>query len=242
MTHQLGSLADITTGKLDANAATEDGKYPFFTCSNTPSRINKYEFDCPAILVAGNGNVGNVTYYSGKFNAYQRTYVLTDFSDSVNPIFLSYYLKCYLTIYAETKAQGSIMPYITLPTLQDCPVPSLPKDQQESIAKTLSSIDKQTSNSHIANQLLNRVVNFVYDYWFVQFDFPDGNGRPYKSNGGKMVYNDQLKQEIPEGTAHEGGLGGISGVLQRTAEIKDIPNSFPGEAGKEFDRIRLIKG
>lgn len=75
----LGDFVNITTGKLDANAAVEGGKYPFFTCSREIYAINNYAFDCEAILLAGNNAVGdfNVKHYKGKFNAYQRTYVIT---------------------------------------------------------------------------------------------------------------------------------------------------------------------
>lgn len=199
MIKYLGMLAEITTGKLDANAAVENGEYPFFTCSSKPLQIDNYAFSCPAILVAGNGNVGNVIYYNGKFNAYQRTYVLTNFCDYVEPIYLLYYLKCYLNIYATTRSQGSIMPYITLPTLQNCPIPLPPMSEQYSIAHALSSMDDIISNNESLIKSCKFVINSIYDYWFVQFDFPDENGRPYKSSGGRMVYNKQLKQEIPEG-------------------------------------------
>ena len=75
------SLVDIcgviTTGKLNANAMVEDGKYPFFTCDANPFRIDEYAFDTEAILISGNGSqVGHINYYKGKFNAYQRTYVI----------------------------------------------------------------------------------------------------------------------------------------------------------------------
>ncbi len=75
----LSKLVNITTGKLDVNAATENGQYPFFTCSREVYAIDKYAFDCEAILLAGNNAVGdfNVKHYQGKFNAYQRTYVIT---------------------------------------------------------------------------------------------------------------------------------------------------------------------
>lgn len=75
----LGNFVDITTGKLDANATVENGQYTFFTCSRDIYAINTYAFDCEAILLAGNNAVGdfNVKHYKGKFNAYQRTYVIT---------------------------------------------------------------------------------------------------------------------------------------------------------------------
>lgn len=75
----LGDLVTVKTGKLDANAAVENGQYPFFTCAREIYAINSYAFDCNAILLAGNNAVGdfNVKHYHGKFNAYQRTYVIT---------------------------------------------------------------------------------------------------------------------------------------------------------------------
>lgn len=75
----LGVLVKIITGKLDANAAVEGGKYPFFTCSRDVYAIDNHAFDCEAILLAGNNAVGdfNVKHYKGKFNAYQRTYIIT---------------------------------------------------------------------------------------------------------------------------------------------------------------------
>ena len=72
---KLGDLTHIRTGKLDANASSENGQYPFFTCSKEPLRIASYSYDCECVLVAGNGDL-NVKYYDGKFDAYQRTYII----------------------------------------------------------------------------------------------------------------------------------------------------------------------
>ena len=73
---KLGEIINVRTGKLDANASSEDGQYPFFTCSREPLRISSYSYDCECVLVAGNGDP-NVKYYNGKFDAYQRTYIIT---------------------------------------------------------------------------------------------------------------------------------------------------------------------
>lgn len=76
----LGTICRIRTGKLNANAMKEYGEYPFFACDEKPYRIDKYAFDTSAILISGNGSqVGHLNIYDGKFNAYQRTYVLDDF-------------------------------------------------------------------------------------------------------------------------------------------------------------------
>ena len=70
---------------------------------------------------------------------------------------------------------------------------------QKQIAKVLSDLDAKIEVNNKINADLEAMAKLIYDYWFVQFDFPDANGKPYKSSGGKMVYNEKLKREIPEG-------------------------------------------
>ena len=137
---KLGELASITTGSLDANAMVPNGKYKFFTCARETYEINTYAFDTEALLISGNGaNVGYIHYYQGKFNAYQRTYVLDKFN--ANIIYLKYYLEKYLLrrIYSE-KRDGNT-PYITRNTLYDMEImiPSLEK--QEKIGIFLERLD-----------------------------------------------------------------------------------------------------
>lgn len=112
------ALYSITTGKLDANAEEPTGIYPFFTCSMFPKKINQYAFDCEALLVAGNGVVGFTQYYKGKFNAYQRTYVLSDFHN-IYPLFLKYYVSNNLKREVEQSSVGSVIQFIKLGDLQN---------------------------------------------------------------------------------------------------------------------------
>ena len=94
---RLGDYVNIKTGKLDANASSENGQYPFFICSVTPLKIDTYSYDCECVLVAGNGDL-NVKYYNGKFDAYQRTYII----ESKDNMILSVpYLYCFLDGYVE---------------------------------------------------------------------------------------------------------------------------------------------
>ena len=99
----------ITTGKLNANAQAETGAYPFFTCDANPFKINTFAFDVEAIIVSGNGSqVGHINYYHGKFNAYQRTYVISDFK-CVDVKYILHYLRGYLRKYIfENSRKGSI--------------------------------------------------------------------------------------------------------------------------------------
>jgi type I restriction enzyme, S subunit len=92
----LGDLVNIVTGKLDSNQAVPGGRYPFFTCSPRTLEIDSYAFDCEAVLLAGNNANGifSVKYYKGKFDAYQRTYVITPkVSDVFSGRFLYYLVK-----------------------------------------------------------------------------------------------------------------------------------------------------
>lgn len=143
----------ITTGKLNANAMVENGKYPFYTCDATPFRIDKYAFDEEAILISGNGSqVGHINYYKGKFNAYQRTYVLYDFND-VKVKYLLHYLSGYLRDYIIIHSKKGSVPYITLPMLQNFKVPVPPLEVQCEIVHIL---DELTIKSEKLNQDLNK--------------------------------------------------------------------------------------
>ena len=96
-------------------------------------------------------------------------------------------------------AQQTSIRHTSPDKIKDCKVfiPSLPEQKQ--IVNLLSSIDKKININREINQNLEALAKQLYDYWFVQFDFPDENGRPYKSSGGNMVWNEMLKREIPEG-------------------------------------------
>ncbi len=117
----LSEICSITTGKLDANQMDENGIYPFFTCGKETLKINKYAFDCEAILISGNGDIGRTKYYNGKFNAYQRTYILYNFKGS--PIFIKYAIDYALPKKVKEETQISAMPYIKLGTLSELNIP-----------------------------------------------------------------------------------------------------------------------
>ena len=137
---KLGEVCKIQTGKLDANAKVDDGEYPFFTCDAKPYRINTYAFDDEAILISGNGSlVGHINYYNGKFNAYQRTYVLTQFTSFHLPFLISY-LKGFLRSYIIENKKGGCIPYITLPILRNFTIPCPSLAEQEKIVVELDCL------------------------------------------------------------------------------------------------------
>ena len=132
---ELRELCDITTGRKDVNQGNPEGEFPFFTCAKEHTFIDAYSFDEEALLIAGNGDVGTVKYYKGKFDAYQRTYVLSNFR-KVNAKYLYYILNNSLKDSLQSKKLGNTMPYIKLGMLESfkIPLPSL-TDQKEIVEK-----------------------------------------------------------------------------------------------------------
>lgn len=106
----------------------------------------------------------------------------------------------YAKKYFAFNASGSGQRYaLSVEALNSFPVPRIPLREQQRIGEIFSALDKKIELNRRINQNLEAMAKQLYDYWFVQFDFPDENGRPYKSSGGKMVWNEKLKREIPEG-------------------------------------------
>ena len=142
----LGTLFQtITTGKLNANAMVENGAYPFFTCNEKPHRINQFSFDMEAIIIAGNGNVGQLNYYKGKFDAYQRTYIVGNI-DTISCIkYVYYFLKSQLRSYVLKNSKKGSIPYITLPMLQNFSVPIPPLSVQKEILGILDAFTAHTA-------------------------------------------------------------------------------------------------
>ncbi|GAA8025245.1 restriction endonuclease subunit S [Helicobacter pylori] len=139
---RLGDICEITTGSLDANEMVHYGKYRFYTCAKEYYFIDKYAFDTEAILISGNGAyVGYVHYYKGKFNAYQRTYVLDNFSEHI--IFIKYFLTIFLQSHIQTNRNEGNTPYIVMATLKDFEIPLPSLNEQSAIADILSALDKE---------------------------------------------------------------------------------------------------
>lgn len=138
---KLGKITRIKTGKLDANASSENGQYPFFTCSKEPLRISTYSYDCECVLVAGNGDL-NVKYYKGKFDAYQRTYIIED--NGAMPVympFVYYFLEGYVDELRK-QAIGGVIKYIKLGNLTEA-VLELPEiETQKETVKRIEKVRK----------------------------------------------------------------------------------------------------
>lgn len=136
----LGSLCSIRTGKKDVNEGSPTGAYPFFTCSKDIHASDTYSFDTDAIIIAGNGAVGETKLYRGKFEAYQRTYVLDGFSDDLE--FIYFYLKGVLVDELQRLVSGSTMPYIRKGDLEQVQIPIPQYPEQQRIAQVLNTVQQ----------------------------------------------------------------------------------------------------
>lgn len=122
--------------------------------------------------------------------------------------------------------------------ISDFLIPDL--EEQRKIANILSAIDDKIQTNNQINQELEAMANSLYDYWFVQFDFPDQNGKPYKSSGGKMVYHPELKREIPEGWGVENLRDFESKIITGKTPSRANSDNFGGEI--PFITIGDIRG
>ena len=137
---KLGEVCNITTGKLDANAMSPGGKYRFYTCAKEFYNIDYFAFDTEALLISGNGaNVGYIHYYNGKFNAYQRTYVLDNFSQ--NTLFIKYFLDEFLYKRINSEKKDGNTPYIVIGVLLEMKLLFPILSEQEKISILLFKID-----------------------------------------------------------------------------------------------------
>ena len=182
---RIGDLTKIRTGKLDANAASMDGQYPFFTCSKEPLRISTYSYDCECVLVAGNGDL-NVKYYNGKFDAYQRTYIIEN--NNVEKLYLPY-LYCFLETYIKElrkQAIGGVIKYIKICNLSDAVIELPSIEKQKKIVKILKTSKKCLDMRNTQMAVLDGLIKAR----FVEL-FGDPRSNPY--GFGKKLLRDTCK-------------------------------------------------
>lgn len=220
-----GEIAIFKTGKLNSNAAISNGEYPFFTCSPETLRINNYAFDQEAILLAGNNADGNfsIKYYKGKFNAYQRTYVITPIRGKVDIKFLYYALSLCLKQF-KNMSQGTSTKFLTVTILNSFSVQLPSISDQHRIASILSSLDRKIELNNKINADLEEMAQTIFKNWFVDFE-------PFKN--GKFV--DSELGKIPEGWK-VGRLTEIASYMNGLAMQK-----FPPENNEDSLPVLKIK-
>jgi len=209
----LGKIGKVSMCKRVMKYQTnETGEVPFFKISTFGEKANvfickklyadyrnKYSYPKKGdILISAAGTVGKTVIYNGESAYFQDSNIVWIANDE------SKILNEYLYYFYQTKpwitTDGSTIKRLYNNNLRDLKInfPEEIQDQQK-IAHALSTLDSKIELNNKINTELEKMAKSLYDYWFVQFDFPNKNGKPYKSSGGKMVYNKKLKREIPEG-------------------------------------------
>ena len=167
------------------------------------------------IVLTTRGTVGNVALYSqevpfSNIRINSGMVIIRVNKNFWHPYFVYLFFQSHLFKKQISRLiSGSAQPQLPISILETVSIPQLTLDEQKEIIFNIKSIDQKIQINNQINQELEAMAKTLYDYWFVQFDFPDQYGKPYKSSGGKMVYNPELKREIPEGWGVE-KLGDIT--------------------------------
>jgi len=191
--YKLSQLLEIKNGKN--HKELPDGEYPVFGSGGVMRFVNEYLYDKPSILLPRKGSLDNIQYCDVPFWTVDTLYYTVVNEELANPYFLYRYLKL---LDLSRLDSGTGVPSMTFDSYYGIKV-MLPKiEEQKRIASVLQKLDAKIKLNCQINDNLEAMAKQLYDYWFVQFDFPNEEGKPYKSSGGAMVWNDKLKREIPK--------------------------------------------
>jgi len=193
---RLGELVTFKRGYDLPQQNRVEGVYPIISSAGISGYHNGYKAEGEGVVTGRYGTLGKMYYVDCKYWPHNTALYVKDFKSN-DPQYIYYLLSCLGHIHTSDK---SAVPGVNRNELHDMAVPAI-EDRQVQIAvrQLLNSLDKKIELNNKINAELEAMAKLIYDYWFVQFDFPDTNGKPYKSSGGKMVYNEELKREIPDG-------------------------------------------
>jgi len=193
---RLGDLVEFQRGYDLPKNEFKNGKIPVISSNGILGYHNEVKIKEIGITIGRSGTVGFPHLIKQDFFPHNTTLFIKNFNGN-NVVYIYYLLK---SLNLNEYKSGSGVPTINRNHLHPLKVTATKnKETQQKIAKILSDIDDKIEILHQINDNLAELAKTIYDYWFVQFDFPDENGKPYKTSGGKMVYNEVLKREIPEG-------------------------------------------
>ena len=195
------------------------GNFPVFGSNGVTGYIDNYKIKGPGIIIGRKGSVGRVSYSIENFTPTDTAYYVRIKNNLTDDLKFWYY---YLQLLGLEKLNThSSVPGLSREVAYFISVNVPSKATQQKIASVLSALDDKIELNNKINAELEAMAKTIYDYWFVQFDFPDKNGRPYKSSDGKMVYNEILKREIPEGWEVK-GLSFLCSIVSRGISPKYI--------------------
>jgi type I restriction enzyme S subunit len=237
----IGNLVSLQRGYDLTNEERVDGAIPVFGAAGKNGYHNTAKADGPGIIVGrSGGSFGQIHYVNEAFWPHNTGLFVSDFKGN-NPKFIYYLFK---TLNFSSLNSGSAQPSLNrnyvYPINVNVPVVS----EQNRIASVLSALDDKIELNNKINAELEAMAKTLYDYWFVQFDFPDANGKPYKSSGGKMVWNGALKREIPDGWEVK-TIGDViskieSGKRPKGGIDKNLKEGIPSLGAESIDSLGVF--
>jgi len=193
---RLGDLITFKRGYDLPEQNRKSGPYPIISSAGISGYHDDYKVEGEGVVTGRYGTLGKMYYVNGKYWPHNTALYVQNFKGN-DPKYIYYLLNCLGRIHTSDK---SAVPGVNRNELHEMFVPAIEdKDRQIIIRKVLEALDAKIEVNNRINTELEAMAKTLYDYWFVQFDFPDANGKPYKTSGGKMVYNAALKREIPDG-------------------------------------------
>jgi len=196
--YTLKDLLVIKNGKDYKSLCT--GKTPVYGTGGIMTYVNDKLYSGESILLPRKGTLDNIIYVNGDFWTVDTMYWSIINTKEAYPKYLYLYLSL---LDLSSKDSGSTLPSMTFDSYYSVPIKLPSFDSQKEIADFIFQIHAKIDINNKINIVSESVVKTLYDYWFLQFDFPNEEGKPYKSSGGKMVWNTELKRDIPEGWGAE---------------------------------------
>jgi type I restriction enzyme S subunit len=193
-TYKLKELLSIKNGK--DHKELNDGNFPIFGSGGIMRFGDRAIYNDESILLPRKGTLSNIQYVNKPFWTVDTIYYSIINKSLASPFYLFNYIK---SLDLSKLNSGTGVPSMTFDSYYNLDILLPELETQEKIASVLSALDSKIELNNRINAELEAMAKTLYDYWFVQFDFPDKNGKPYKTSGGKMVWNEELKREIPEG-------------------------------------------
>lgn len=240
---ELGDLIEFQRGYDLPKSDFVDGPYPVQSSNGILGYHNEFKVKGPSITIGRSGTVGIPHLIEGNFFPHNTALFIKDFKG--NDVRYIYYLLKSLRL--GDRKSGSGVPTMNRNHLHPLKMKSFRDvDYQNKLSCVLNAIDKKIEINNKINTELEATAKLIYDYWFVQFDFPDEKGKPYKSSGGKMVYNEELKRDIPDrwsdGALSDLGeiVGGSTPSTKNAANFVDhgtpwiTPNDLSKNEGNKF--------
>ena len=221
---KVGDLLTLQRGFDITKKQQAEGIFPVVSSSGVTSYHNEFMVKGPGVVIGRKGTLGSAFYIEGDYWPHDTTLWVKDFKGS-DPKFIYYFLK---TLRLERLDSGSSNPTLNRNFVHALNANKPEPSAQQKIAAVLSALDAKIDCNNRISAELEAMAKTLYDYWFVQFDFPDASGKPYKSSGGKMVYNATLKREIPSGW-HDSNVLAVADLLGGGTPAKKKPDYWGGD-------------